>query len=278
VTTNVIETFKLKRDSLATKTKWGLGLLAAVLFAPVTWLLAQAVFGLAALGGALALAGVVGVAIIHGAPVLSMRFANWKLSALKAEAERNPIETLQNQQVELEHGLSQERKAITAFDTEVENYRSSLQGEVEKGFPEAAQSGLPTLKNMERLLTFRRIKYKKAQTRLEERKKSVHLAESKYRVALAAQRVTAASGELGNSVLQQILEDIAFGAVDSAVNTSMAELRTAIMVEELPTDDADWNVVDITPPALTNNPSNTIDVNALRQALSVFVSPEDTPR
>jgi hypothetical protein len=266
--TDLMAVFKQKRAALTNKSKWGLVALAALFAVPVSWWLAQVFLGLAAAGGALALAGVVGLSVVHVAPVVAFKFANWRLRALKSEAERNPIETLQNQQAALEAGLDKERKAITVFDAAVESFRSSLEAEMDNGFPEAAAKGLPTLRNMERLLAFRRVKYKKAQKRLEERKRAVSQAESQYRVAQAAQRVTAASGETENNVLQTILEDIAFGAVDNAVNASMAELRTAIMVEDIPTDDADFRTLDV--PALTieSRPDTGINLLELRRALS----------
>lgn len=260
--------FNTKRDQLATRTKWGIGLVAAVVVAPLTWLVAQAVLGLAALGGALALAAVVGLGVINGAPVVSMKFANWKLRALKQEAERNPIETLQAQQIELESGLQKEAAAITNFDGEVETYRCSLQNELSKGFAEAAASGLPTLRNMERLLAFRRTKFKRAQASLKERRKKVELAESSYRVALAAQRVTAASGETQSNVLTKILEDIAFASVDKTVNLSMAELRTAIMVEEIPADDKDADAIEGHATLITDGTSE-LDLNQLQHALQM---------
>lgn len=263
MSTDLFTAFKERRDALATRSKWLIGL-AAIPVVIFSWFLAQAVLGLAALGGALALAGAIGLAIVHGAPALSMRFANWKLADMKAQAEKNPIETLQNRQKQLEESLDAEAKAITDFDSEVENFRSSLQAEVEKGFPEEAMGGLPTLRNMERLREFRRVKFKKARAKMLERRRHVARAESKYRVALAAQRVTAASGEVQNTVLQQILEDIAFNTVDSAVNASMAELRTAIMLEDVPVDDSD--VIEMPSiPALEM--SSKLDLQELRRQL-----------
>lgn len=260
--------FTKKRDALSTKAKWGMGIIAVLVLTPLSWVIAKGIFGLAAAGAAAGVAGIVGLALVHGTPVLSRKFANWKLAALKKEAERNPIETLQLQQISLEQGLEKEAKAITSFDAEVENFRGGLQAELEKGFPEAVKRGLPTLRNMERLLSFRRVKFKKAQKKVAERRRAVSEAEASYRVALASQRVTAASGEVQNSVLEQILEDIAFGAVDTAVNTSMAELRTAVMVEELPEDDKDLQVIDVQAKELLgNNPTETLDLNSLRIAL-----------
>ncbi len=257
--------FTARRDKLSKKIKIGGGLLVVVLIPPLMFFIAQVILGTAAVLASGALAFLVGIIVINAMPVASMKIANWRLRALKAEAERNPIETLQSQQLELVTALDNEANAIKSFDTEVSNFRSSLQKELDNGFPDAAASGLPTLQNMEKLLSFRRVKYKRAQARIVDRAKKIELAESKWRVALAAQKVTAASGETNLNALGQILESIAFGSVESAVNTSMAELRTAIMVEEVPADDKD--VIDM-PAQIEHNPSQGLDLKVLQQALA----------
>jgi hypothetical protein len=251
-----------KISSLSTSVKWGAGLFLALFLGPFLYLIGTALFGIAYAGAALIVASVVALAALNLVPAVAFKFANWKLRALKAEAAKNPVETLQNQQIALEKGLMAEARAITAFDTEVENFRSSLQHELESGYPEAASSGLPTLHNMERLLQYRRLKFSKAQAKLVERGRAVKMAESKFRVALAAQRVTAASGEENRTVLDKILEDIAFASVETAVNTSIAELRTSLMVEAIPVDDSD------SPLPVEYKPSAVLDTNSLRKALN----------
>lgn len=255
-------------NGLGSKAKWVIAIPLILFGGPIMFSIAYTILGAGLVALAFAFTAAVIAFLVNMAPVMGMKFANWKLAALKAEAERNPIETLQNQQRELEKGLKSQEKAITDFDTEVENYATSLTDEIEKGFPEAAAKGLPTLNNMRRLLAYRRLKYKKAQEKILQRARKVQQAESEYRVALAAKRVTAAAGEDGDTVLNQILENIAFKSVESTVNSSMAELRTAIMVEEIPHDDTDANVIDVQAKEvkqLTNQPS--MDLNALRLAI-----------
>ena len=45
----------------------------------------------------LVIAAIVGLAIVMFTPVVAIKFANWRLQAIKAESRANPIETLQNQ-------------------------------------------------------------------------------------------------------------------------------------------------------------------------------------
>ncbi len=222
---------KTARPRLQTALKWGLGILSVIVIAPLAWLFVGGLVGIS-------VAAFLGLLAINLAPVVAMRLSNWKLRALKNEAVENPIETLQNQQVELQTALDRQADAISTFDATVETYRSRLLSEAER-FPEAAQVGVPHLHQMERLLAFRRIKYKQAKTALKDRQKKVELAESRYRVALAMQEVATAAGQTELPPISKILEELSFTTVDENVNTSLAALRTAILVEEVPEADVD---------------------------------------
>ena len=73
-----MDALDIRKARLSSAVKWGLGIAAAVLISPVIFLAVQGLIGLA-------LAGIVGLAIINFAPVLGMKFANWKLKAIKAD-------------------------------------------------------------------------------------------------------------------------------------------------------------------------------------------------
>lgn len=238
-----------RRRRLATGVKWALAIAAAAVIAPITYLAVKGIVGLA-------LAAIAGLAVVNLAPVVSMKFANWKLRALKAEAAANPIETLQNQQIEMERNLAKQADKITEFDEAVETYRDQLRAEAEEQ-PAAAAAGIPTLRQMERLLQFRRLKFKRAQEDIKARRKNVEQAQSRFRVALAAQAVTKAAGETEGTVLNKILEDIAFTSVDATVNKSMAALRTAVMVDDLPAEDVDLKRLAHQTPLTIDAPSIT---------------------
>jgi len=259
---NLMAVFTEKRDALATRWKWGLGLVTALVLAPLSYLVAYAILGVTAALSAGLLLTVVYLVGVNAMPALSMRLANWKLKQLKLEAERNPVETLQVQQTALEAALDREAEQVTAFDGEVETYRSSLVREVEAGHPEAAAAGLPILKTMEQKLVYRRLKFQQAQRDIAARATKVQQAEAGMRVALAAQRLSKAAGETQQSTLDRILENIAFASVDSTVNRSMAELRTSIMVDEVPAEELAR--VQSQVPALS---APTMDAGALLQAL-----------
>ncbi len=205
-------------------------------------------FILIALKGALGILGLmvaygVGAAMLYFTPVVSMKFANWRLKAFKEEATKNPVETLQNQQIELENALEVEKGKIMAFSAAIETFKGKLSQESQYQ-PEAAAAGIPILRDMERLFKFRVAKFRKAQKDVAERRSKVRLAESRYRIALAAQAVSRAADITEGTVLNSILEDVAFGSIDETVHMSLADLRSSISLEELPADDAYVRVLD----------------------------------
>lgn len=81
----------IKRQKLATYAKWGLALLAAAIISPIIFFAVKGLIGLA-------LAGLIGLTIVNFAPVVAMKFANWKVKAITHEAKQNPIEKMASSQ------------------------------------------------------------------------------------------------------------------------------------------------------------------------------------
>ena len=85
-----------------------LGLIAVtgLVVSPVIFLAIKGLVGLV-------VAGVIGLAIVQFTPVVAMKFANWKVKGIVAEAKENPIETLTNL-------LMEKRQAYDQFYHSVE--------------------------------------------------------------------------------------------------------------------------------------------------------------
>lgn len=227
------------RNSVAKRAnliKWGLGTAVVIVIAPL------AVTGLI---GALALAGigVVGLVAINGFPVLATRLANAKaealiveanrhLAALKAEAAKNPIETLQNEQRQKHKELAKELRSIQEFDAEVENLRTTIEG-VGLTSPLAKRKGDEALRAMDLKLRYRRLMYTRAQDAVSLGDAKVEEAEALWRVAMAAQRADAASGEGKSDVFRKIMEDTAYESVATQVNMAIAGLRTSLLKDDV---------------------------------------------
>lgn len=110
-----------KRSNIA---KWGIGMAAVLLLAPLVWYVAYAVLGAAFLGLSLAVAGVVGLAIIHFTPVVMMKLENAKINAIMAEANKNPIPTLWNEYEKDVQEADEFQQSIQDYSAEIENVKS----------------------------------------------------------------------------------------------------------------------------------------------------------
>lgn len=105
----------------------------------IVTLLVGLVFGplaIAAVSGliGLVIAWLISEAVICFTPWMSMKFANWRVAAIKHEAAKNPIETLENQYAEKEQALVRFRDHIKAFYAEVQNFKTEIDEHKEK-FP-----------------------------------------------------------------------------------------------------------------------------------------------
>jgi uncharacterized protein YukE len=239
--------------------KWGAAAALLVILGPAILTGALAgLFGVAVV--------IVGLVLLHWMPVIATKIANRAaeakiaeanrhIAALKAEAQRNPIETLQNEQKQKHAELDKEADAISDFDREVENLRDTVQQEGSRIKSAAGRKkGEEVLAAMERKLKYRRLAFKRAQEKLEVYDAKVEEAEALWRVALAAQKADAASGDNNQDVFRKIMEDTAFHSVASEVNQAMAGLRTSLMKEDITDDDI---------LQLENNPSQVLDVQAV---------------
>lgn len=239
--------------------KWGGAALLLVLLGPA--ILTGALAGVAGV-----IAAIIGLVLVHWLPVISLKIsnraaeakiaeANRHIQALKTEAARNPIETLQREQKQKHVELDREAAGIQDFDREVENLRDTVQQEGSRiKSASGRKKGEEVLRAMELKLQYRRAAFKRAQEKLEAYDAKVEEAEALWRVALAAQRADAASGENNQDVFRKIMEDTAFHSVASEVNMAMAGLRTSIMKEDVTEEDI---------LAITNDPSPVLDVQAV---------------
>lgn len=234
--TAVKEEFGRRFRKLSSRAKWG-GLAAVVLVAPLTYFLAYLMFGAALMGIAGTVLALVWLVIVNKLPAWSARLANHKLRELKAEAERSPVETLQIGQQKVEAEFRQRAEELTKLDVGVEEYRQFLMNTSHE-HPEAAAEGIPTLRQYEQLLVYRRRKIRALKAAKEERQRKIELFAAKYAVALKGRELSATAGDGESKVLDKILEDIAFSAIDSACALNMAQMRTALELEAVPEDEA----------------------------------------
>lgn len=225
-----------KKARLATAVKWGLGLLGAALIAPIVFLAVQGLAGLI-------VAGVLGLAIVHGAPVAGMKFANWKIKSIKAEAARNPVETMQAVHIEKANAVKAFAQRVEDFSTEVRGFGDKLDG-FRAQFPAEAPKFEETLRQMNQLLTLRRQRLTEAREELGRFEGEIRKADAIWKMSLAASSMHRAAGMTEDTIMQRIKTETAVDAVQSSLNRALSQLETSLS-EEVLTIEQQPNFIDV---------------------------------
>lgn len=216
---------EIKKQKLATSIKWGLGIAAVIVFVPAIYLLIKGLVGLV-------VAGVLGLTIVSGAPWLSMKFANWKLQAIKHEARTNPIESLQNVFEERLRGKAVFKARITDFETEVNNFTEKV-GQFKIQFPQDSEKFESQLAKMNQLLDSRWKRYEVLKKELTQFEAEIGRASAIWDMSLAAQRLNNAAGFDDADFLQKIKTETSLDSVQSNLNRAFAEMESELRDEPL---------------------------------------------
>lgn len=214
---------EVRRKRIETIVKWSLGFVGAVVISPFVFLAVKGIVGLA-------LAGIVGLAVINFAPLVAMKFANWKLKGIKAEAAKNPVETLQNVFIEKQSALTKFEDAITEFSTKVKNLSDKVES-LRKKYPEEAEKFQGHLDKMQAVLDARKRKYKTVKKALLDFAEEIKKAQVVWEVSQAAQEATSAAGMGTDDPYERIKAETAVEAVQNSLNQAIAELETDLMNE-----------------------------------------------
>lgn len=199
------------------------GLLALVGFvvAPFIFLAIKGLIGLVVAAG-------IGLLLINITPVLMEKFANWRLKAIKAEAAKNPIETLQRDFGQRQDALQRFREAITTFSAATMTFGDKLDGFKEQ-FPKDATKFEQQLAKMKKLLDIRRLRYKEAEDALEQYAAEIDRAKAIWAMGLEAAKMNKAAGMTEEDFLAKIKVETALDSVQTSMNTAFAELETSLL-------------------------------------------------
>ena len=215
-----------RRERVATYAKWGLGLLAAIVISPVIFLAVKGLVGLAA-------ALVIGLALVNFAPYVAMKFANWKVKAIKAEARENPIETRQNLALQQRERLRLAEAELTAFNTEVRNFRDEVT-ELSKTQPGDAVVFQDQLRQLEALQELKQQRLRAAHQAAEEFEAATARASRKWKVAQSAIRMNKLAGQSSTDAMNKLLAEESLDSVQTAMNRAFAEMDTTMALHKLP--------------------------------------------
>jgi hypothetical protein len=199
-------------------------LVAGFLVAPFIFVAFKGVIGMLLAFG-------VAEGVVFMTPVIARKFANWRLKALKAEAMRNPVETLQNEYAKKKQALASYKENIAKFSAQVLAFADQVKQYVKDGL-EDAQTYVEQLSKMKQLLELRKDKYQEACDMLEEFAKSIERTERKWKMAMAAVAMGEAAGEIEGDLFSKICVETAMDTVAAQLNQSFADLDIALMDDE----------------------------------------------
>ena len=212
---------KRKRIELAVKLV-GLGI-AGFIVAPFVFIAIKGLVGLV-------LAALFGWAVVWFTPVVATTLANWRLKALKAEASRNPVETLQNDYIKRREKLGEFREAIKTFMAEIENFADKLSA-FAKQYPQEAPKFKSNLEKMKQLLSLRQNKYKQAERQLEAYELEIQKAGAIWEMGQAAAAMNQAAGMTEEDFMAKVMVETALDSVQKNLNSALAELEVSLLEE-----------------------------------------------
>lgn len=203
--------------------KIGLCGLIGFVVAPFVFLAIQGLIGIV-------VAGAIGILGINFAPVFVDMVANYKLKALKFEASKNPIETLELDYGKRQESLSNFRDSINTFSASIKTFQDKLVGFKQK-FPEDSEKFDDQLAKMKQLLAIRRVKYGDAEKSLLQYSSEIDRAKAIWTMSLEAAKMNNASGMDEKDLIQKIKVETSIDSITSSMNKNFAELETSLIEE-----------------------------------------------
>jgi hypothetical protein len=209
---------ELRKVAFSRNVKIAGGALACLVIAPLTYFILQGILGMLALGAA----GVVAFTVIQLAPWYADKVANWRIKLLVSEANKNPIETMQNIYMD-------NMKTIAAKDEKIKNFAARLEDFKDKmvvfskKYPEEAQRYQDVANKMATVLQRQIQKQKTAKVAAREYHDNMEKAQAIYDMACSANEVTQLGGSVEKQVFQDIKNQVAFDSVNHKFNVAVAE-------------------------------------------------------
>lgn len=238
--------------------KWGGAFALLVLLGPA--ILTGALAGIVGL-----IAAVLGLVVVHWWPVISFKIANRAaeakiaeynrhIAAIKAEARKNPVETMQSVYIEQGRQLKERSEKIQKFATKVNKYGQKL-SDLKKQFPNETATFDKVHQDMSELLRKRQQKWTDAKAKHDLSAHEIEKAQAFWEMGLATQDLRESAGDVEAEFFQRIRKETAMDAVQEQLASAMADLDQLLMEE-----------VTLSPverQAISNNPSPVLDVQAV---------------
>jgi hypothetical protein len=198
-------------------------LIAGFLIAPYIWVAVGGIVGL-----------IVAIAVIVGTWMLRHWFfavaANMRLKLIKAEASRNPVETLQEEYRKEMIRLDERKTAIETLKANILQFEDKT-SEMEAKYPNDPTVGKfrRDIATLNRIYEHRCGLWRKARQELDRFKEEIDRGVVIWETAQAAAAAHEASGLSEEAFFTRLRKETAFDAIKLAYNQSVASLDTALL-------------------------------------------------
>lgn len=240
---------ELKRKKFSRIVSIAIGAIAIAILAPAIMLLVKGIIGIA-------IAGTVALLIVNGAPVISMKLANWKVKAIVAEAKENPIETMVNIQQDRANKLVEAKKSIGDLQAAVMNFSDKVVG-FKKQWPNEAAAFDMAVSNANRVLAKWKNDYSIAKAALEQYGLEIEKCKAINEMALEMAKLNKMAQVDSDQLMEKLKSDTAIDEVSKRMNSAMAQLETSLL-EEVTFEVK--SVAQQQPATLSNDPTQNADI------------------
>jgi hypothetical protein len=213
----------LKRKKFAGIVKIAIGALAIAVLAPAIMLLVKGIIGIA-------IAGTVGLLIVNGAPVISMKLANWKVKAIVSEAKTNPIETMVNIANDRADKLKEALQRIGDLSASVKNFADKVVG-FKKQWPNDAAMFDQAVANANKVLEKWKGDYKVAKQALEAYLLEIEKCRAVNEMAVEMAALNKMAQMDSDKLMEELKSKTAIDEVSRRMNSAMAQLETSLLEE-----------------------------------------------
>jgi hypothetical protein len=223
-----LQTLPSTRDAqrvarLARPLTWALGLGAALVVAPVIFLVVQGMAGLMA-------AGTLGLAGVQLAPVVALKLANWRLRLMQGEARGNPLPTLENLLIDRRTALTQASFQLQGAIAQIDAFVEQAQ-DFARTHPDAATRWLERAQRAGQLREQKKRALRTAAESVAAFEQEVDRARTEWALVEAERALSHSLGATRGDPMAQLLERTALDSVRLQMNRAFASLETELVLD-----------------------------------------------
>lgn len=190
-------------------------------------IVAMTIYGIAGL----IVAGVLAASAIVFAPIVGDILQNWKLKALKAEARRNPVETLQNELLRRTVLLNEKKDSIELFLGKVQTFKSKMEA-FSTRYPAERQRFAEQLEQMQKLGQIKKKNWRLAKVELENFAAEIEKAGAIWEMGQCAADTAESCGMSEEEFYAKIKVETSMDAITESMNRAFSQLELEEMESE----------------------------------------------